>query len=158
MLETTVTLRDVLMFLLFVAGIGALAYLTHVLKRLGDVLKGLERLISTNEHALTEALKSVPAITGDVAVIANTVRKGIEESGDSLPAILRHVDGITGSVDGTLRGVNNTVKGISDTMGVVSSGARDIGAYLDMGAGVASALTRILPAGKKKKKKRWFRQ
>ena len=156
MLETSITLRDLLVALLFLAGIGAMVYFMLVMKRLGDVLKGVERVISANEHALTDTMKTVPAITSNAAAITEAVRKDLEESGDSLPAIIRHVAGITGSVDGTLKGVHNTVSGISDTVGVVRSGAQEIGTYLDMGAGVVSALARFLPAGKRKKKKRWF--
>ena len=154
MLETTITLRDLLVALLFVAGTGALVYFMLAMKRLVDVLKGVERVISANEQALTDTLKAVPVITRNAASITEAVRKDLEESGDSLPAIIRNVAGITGRVDGTLKGLHNTVSGISDTVGVVKSSAQDIGAYIEMGAGVASALARFLPAGKKKKKKR----
>lgn len=154
MLETTITLRDLLVALLFIAGTGALVYFMLAMKRLVDVLRGVERVIAANEQAIVDTLKSVPAITDNAASITQAVRKDLEESGDSLPAIMRNIAGITGSVDGTLKGVHNTVAGISDTVGVVQSSARDIGSYIEMGAGVASTLARFLPAGKKKKKKR----
>lgn len=154
MLETTITLRDLLVALLFIAGTGALVYFMLAMKRLVDVLRGVERVIAANEQAIVDTLKSVPAITDNAASITQAVRKDLEESGDSLPAIMRNIAGITGSVDGALKGVHNTVAGISDTVGVVQSSARDIGSYIEMGAGVASTLARFLPAGKKKKKKR----
>jgi uncharacterized protein YoxC len=136
MLEMAISIKDLGVFLLFLALMTALVYLVIALKRLADVLGGVNRVISANEEVVGELLRPVPRITSNAAEISDSVMKSVK------------------SIDSSIATVGS---GITQTVAAVQESASDIGTYISIASEIARVVMGLMSGSKKKKKKRWGR-
>lgn len=129
-METTITLKDLLQIILYVAGAGVLVYLAMFLKNLVKITGTVKDLLDENEVAINDTLKELPIIagnaekisgdvskiTGDVNGLVEEVKPQVEKLAVTVGDVGDTVDGLSKKVDTVALRVSDTVVDISDTI------------------------------------------
>lgn len=141
MLEMTLSLQDLGVFLLFVIAIVAGGYLILTLKRLADVLGGVKKVLDENDQTISR-------IALNAAVITDEVRVVLKDAGGTVPGIMKNVQGITSTVHDSARKLDASVtsigSGITETVAAVQDSARDITTYVNIATEVASFIIKMM--------------
>ncbi|MBS3975808.1 MAG: hypothetical protein KGZ75_03635 [Syntrophomonadaceae bacterium] len=152
MLEMVVSIWDLGIFLLFVALMAALIYLTVALKKLSDFLSVLNRVIADNEKALEEIASNAAEITG-------SMKKSAQNTEDVVPEIIRNVQSITASVNNSVKNIDSSIttvgSSITQTVTAVKNSADNIGTYITIAQEVAQFVMGIIERARKRKKRIW---
>lgn len=126
-MEATITLSDLLVILLSVAGIFALVYLGLVLKNATDILKMVKGKLEEHDEIIDDTFRKIPTITDNATVItANASRittdttELIETVKPEVEKIAASVGQVSGTVDDVARSIDETSNRVSDTVNVVS--------------------------------------
>jgi predicted PurR-regulated permease PerM len=158
MLEFQLSIRDLALFLLFAGALVALVYLIIVLKRLAEVLKSTNKIITDNEKSINELLEKAPLIADNTAEITERLSKSAQKAEAVLPHILSNVENITGSVQKSVQTIDTSLStvgsGITDTVAAVHDSAGDLNSYLNIGLEALGFLAGLFAQPKKKRKKR----
>jgi uncharacterized protein YoxC len=158
MLEFQLSIRDLALFLLFAGALVALVYLIIVLKRLAEVLKSANKIVTDNEKSINELLEKAPLIAGNTAEITERLSKSAQKAEAVLPHILSNVENITGSVQKSVQTIDTSLStvgsGITDTVAAVHDSAGDLNSYLNIGLEALGFLAGLFAQPKKKRKKR----
>ncbi len=158
MLELQVSIRDLALFLLFAGALVALVYLVIVLKRLAEVLKSTNKIITDNEKSINELLEKAPLIAGNTAEITDRLSKSAQKAETVLPQILSNVENITGSVQKSVQTIDTSLStvgsGITDTVAAVHDSAGDLNSYLNVVLEALGFLAGLFAQPKKKKRKK----
>jgi len=158
MLEFQLSIRDLALFLLFAGALVTLVYLIIVLKRLAEVLKSTNKIITDNEKSINELLEKAPLIADNTAEITERLSKSAQKAEAVLPHILSNVENITGSVQKSVQTIDTSLStvgsGITDTVAAVHDSAGDLNSYLNIGLEALGFLAGLFAQPKKKRKKR----
>lgn len=148
MLEMTISLQDLGVFLLFVISIVAGGYLIVALKRLVDILGGVKKILTENDQTISR-------IALNAAVITDEVRIVLKDAEGTVPSIMKNVQGITSTVHDSARKLDLSVttigSGITETVAAVQDSARDINTYISIATEVAAFVIKMLPQKKKRR-------
>jgi len=149
MLEMAISIKDLGAFFIFLALMCALIYLIITLRKVSDLLGSVNKVISQNEAAIAD--------------ITESVRNSLNNADETVPGILRNVEGITGSVNNSAKSLDTSIatvgSGIVQTVAAVQESASDIGTYITIAMEAARVVKGFMAQtkGAKKKKGRWVR-
>lgn len=123
MLNMTVSLQDIFIFLILILLIVLGAYLILALRNANEVLKYARNILKTNEESIEKLIKPIPVITENLA-------KATKDA----PEVMANMKAITGTIkDGVVKAeeaVDVIGEGIAETVSVVRGSAEDITAYI----------------------------
>lgn len=158
MLEAAFSLRDLGIFLLFVALLVALVYLVLTLKRLSELIGGIHRIVEENERSIKAFLDSAPEVSRNALYITESLKTGIRHSEESVPAILSNVEGITGSINSSVQSIDSSItsvgSGINSTVAALQGNTGDGGASFSLIMEALRLLLSLFSPPKRRKKKR----
>lgn len=135
------TIQDFFRIILYLLGIGALAYLIIIFKNVAGVLKKLNRLADENEENFNLTMDEIPKISKGITSIVENTDEAIESMMPEVDGILHSANNITGKlesmaelVDGATYKVAETVdsvtSNISDTADMVKTNLDNIAGYI----------------------------
>lgn len=123
MLNMTVSLYDIFMFLIFVLLIIFGVYLILATRNANEVLKYTKNILKTNEESIEKLIKPIPTITENLA-----------KASEDAPDVLENMKDITGIIKVGVSKAEDAVEvigeGISETVSVVKDSAEDITTYI----------------------------
>ncbi len=158
----TLSLNDILRFMLYIAGICALVYLAMVLKNIVGILKKVNEKLAEHEAVIDDTVEKIPAITDNVAIIADNasklstdatelvevVKPEVEKIALTVGDMSTTVDDVTRTIDETAIRLNSTVGAISDSVSdtarVIAFNADNIFDYFYIFREVAQAIRDVL--------------
>ncbi|MDD7363273.1 MAG: hypothetical protein SPI65_07325 [Peptoniphilus sp.] len=131
-MDTMITLHDLLRFLLYVAGIGALVFLMIALKNIAGILKVVKNKLETHDAVIDDTFQKLPTITDNATIVtANASRittdatEMIEIVKPEVEKVASTVGDVTETVDSVVRKVDQTSSKIQNTADVVSDSISD---------------------------------
>ena len=146
-MNMTVNLQDLMMFVLFLLGIGLGVFLILAIKNMVGILKSVNNIIDENEKSINTILKEAPLILDNVNKITADVQHTIEEVTPSLASIVKNVDDISTDVTQTVDKVTHTVDVVGDsveeTLEMLEESRNSIANYLNIIIEIAAVLKGI---------------
>lgn len=131
-MDTMITLNDLLRFLLYVAGIGALIFLMLALKNVAGILKVVKNKLETHEAVIDDTFQKLPTITDNATIISSNVSRITTDATEIVEVVKPEVEKIavtvgdvTGTVDSVARKVDQTSLKLQNTANVVSDSISD---------------------------------
>lgn len=131
-MDTMITLHDLLRFLLYLAGIGALVFLMIALKNVAGILKVVKNKLETHEAVIDDTFQKLPTITDNATIVtANASRLStdatemVEIVKPEVEKIATTVGDVTETVDSVARQVDHTSLKLKNTADVVSDSISD---------------------------------
>ncbi len=156
MLEMSLSLQELILFILFVLLVVAAVYLIITLKKFSGILDGVQRMLDTNESYINDSLQKTPQISDNAVEISEIVKDSLRFTHDAVPAIMGNVTGITGSINHSVQSIDSSVssmgEGIEQTMSAVQESATGIQNSLAMFLDALRALLLFLSELRKNKK------
>lgn len=74
----TISLNNVLIFILFVAGITLLVYLIITVNRINNIIKDVEYIFNKNRSNIDNTISLLPGIASNIQVITEEVKEGVQ--------------------------------------------------------------------------------
>lgn len=137
----TLSLNDILRFILYIAGIGALIYLALALKNIVGILKKVNDKLVEHEDVINDTVEKIPAITDNVTVITDNVSKistdattMIEVVKPEVEKIAITVGDVSATVDDVTRSIDQTALRLSHTVGAISDSVTDTARVISFNA------------------------
>ena len=131
-MDTMITLNDLLRFLLYVAGIGALIFLMLALKNVAGILKVVKNKLETHEAVIDDTFQKLPTITDNATIISSNASRITTDATEMVEVVKPEVEKIaatvgdvTGTVDSVARKVDQTSLKLQNTANVVSDSISD---------------------------------
>lgn len=143
-MNTTITLQDLMIFVLFLLGAGLGIFLILAMKNIVGILKRVNGIVDTNEKSINTILKEAPLILDNVNKITADVQHTIEDVTPSVTSIVKNVDNISTDVTLTVDKVTHTVDVVGDsveeTIEMLESSKNTIANYLNIIIEIAAVL------------------
>ena len=131
-MDTMINLHDLLRFLLYLAGIGALVFLMITLKNVAGILKVVKTKLETHEAVIDDTMQKLPTITDNVTIISSNASRLTTDATEMVEVVKPEVEKIavtvgdvTGTVDSVARTVDQTSLKLKNTADVVSDSISD---------------------------------
>lgn len=74
----TVSLNDVLLFILSIAGIALLLYLAIALNNINSILKDVRYIFNKNKNDINDTITSLPGIAANIKGTTEEIREGMQ--------------------------------------------------------------------------------
>ena len=94
----SISLNEVLIFILFAAGIGVLVYLGFVLNNINSILKDVKFIVAKNKNNLDSTIASLPDIVSNVRTISGEVSEGMTTIAATAETIEKNIADSSGSI------------------------------------------------------------
>ncbi|HEY5563825.1 MAG TPA: hypothetical protein VIK72_19080 [Clostridiaceae bacterium] len=94
----TLSLNDVLMFILSIAGITLLIYLVISINNINRVIKDVKYILEKNKNSIDVTIASLPAIASNIKSISGDVREGMLTIASSVETLEKNIDKSSGRV------------------------------------------------------------
>ena len=94
----TISLNDVLIFILSVAAITLLVYLAITLSNINSILKDVKYIVSKNKNNIDSTISSLPGIASNIQGITGEVREGVQTIAATSKTIERNLANSSGSI------------------------------------------------------------
>lgn len=144
---TTITLEELMLFILFLLAVGLGIFLILAIKNIVGILKKVNKIVDDNEKSINTILKEAPIILDNVNKITEDVQETIEVVTPSITHIVNNVDIISTDVTETVEKVTYTVDVVGDsiqeTADMLKDSKKTISNYLNMIIEIAAVLKGI---------------
>lgn len=94
----TISLNDVLIFVLSVAAITLLVYLAITLSNINSILKDVKYIVNKNKNNLDNTISSLPGIASNIRGITGEVREGVQTIASMSETIEKNLTNSSGSI------------------------------------------------------------
>lgn len=112
-METMISLSDMMLLLLTIAGVAALVVISIAMSKVGSLAGRLKQTLDENKQAIRDTVKAMPPLIKDAGeAVANTKK--------TLNTVLPRCEVISGNVEAMTtdgRAAVNTVKQVSEVIG-----------------------------------------
>lgn len=146
-MNTTITLEELMIFIVFLLAIGLGVFLILAIKNIVTILSKINKIVDENEKSIDTILKETPLILENVNKITGDVQETIESVKPSVTSIVKNVDAISEDVTETIDKVTYTVdvigETIEETVEVLNSNKGTIVNYLNIVLEISGLLKRI---------------
>ncbi len=136
-MDMTISLRELLFVILFIALIAAVVYLIITLKNISTAVKSVTLLVDSNSANLTEIIDSLPKIA-----------KNLKETTDKAPEIMENINSVVSDVRGSVDTVTDTVDvvgaAVSKTTLDITEKADIVTQYISLGAEIVRSIIEAL--------------
>lgn len=124
-MDTPISLQELLKFIMYLLGIGVLAYLLIILKNAADIIKNVQKLSDENYDNINEAVASTSNIIKSVDSITNTLDETLENISPEVDGIVHSANNITSRVESVSDLMDNAAHKISGTVDNVTGNIND---------------------------------
>ncbi len=97
-MDGSLSVNDLFKILLYLSGIGVLAYLAIVLKNVAKLISKITGIVSENEENINSIIKDVPEISSNVSSITKNADTAIKEMTPDISGIVKNANNISGKV------------------------------------------------------------
>jgi len=97
-MAVTISLNDVLIFLLSISGIVLLVYLASTLSNINSILKDVKSIVSKNKNNIDSTISSLPGIASNIQGITGEVREGVQTIAATSETIEKKLANSAGSI------------------------------------------------------------
>ena len=97
-MAVTISLNDVLIFVLSVAAITLLVYLAITLSNINSILKDVKYIVNKNKNNLDNTISSLPGIASNIRGITGEVREGVQTIAAMSETIEKNLANSSGSI------------------------------------------------------------
>ena len=143
-MNTSITLEQLMVFILFLLAIGLGIFLILAIKNIVDILKKVNGIVDDNEKSINTILKEAPIILDNVNKITADVQETVEHVTPSITNIVQNVDNISTDVTTTVDNVTHTVdvvgESVEETVEMLKDSTNTIANYLNIIIEVAAVL------------------
>ncbi|NMB08260.1 MAG: DUF948 domain-containing protein [Tissierellia bacterium] len=115
-MDATITVKELLNFILYILGIGVLAYLIAIIRNANKIIFKARKIIEDNEEEIDTTLKQLPDITTNVNDISEDLRELIEEVSPEITGLTTNVNSITERLDTSSEIVLDAVDTVSESV------------------------------------------
>lgn len=137
----TLSLNDILRFVLYIAGIAALVYLALTLKNVVGILKKVNEKLAEHEAIIDDTVEKIPVITDNVTIITDNASKMttdatamIEVVKPEVEKIALTVGDVSATVDDVTRTIDETAIRLTSTVGAISDSVSDTARVISFNA------------------------
>ncbi len=146
-MDTTIRLEELMIFIVFLLGIGLGVFLIMAIKNLATILKNINKIVEENEKSIDTILKEAPPIMENVNKITRDLQETLEDVKPSVTNIVKNVDTISDDITETIDKVAYTVdivgEGIEGGVEALNSNKGAIVNYLNIILELAGILKRV---------------
>lgn len=147
-MNMTLTLEELLIFIVYLLGIGLGVFLIIAIKNIVGILKRINGLLDENQESINSILQETPLIMENVNKITADVEDSIKTLKPSVTNIVKNVDTISDDVTETIDKVTYTVdvvgESIEDTVDSLKNHKGTIVNYLNMFLDISKILKSLL--------------
>ena len=98
-MDATITVKELLNFILYILAIGVLGYLIALFKNANTILSKTKKLIETNEEEIDASLKQLPDIVTNINSLSEDLSELVGEISPDIEGIAANTNSITERVD-----------------------------------------------------------
>lgn len=147
-MNMTLTLEELLIFIVYLLGIGLGVFLIIAIKNIVGILKKLNGILDENQESINSILHETPLIMENVNKITADVEDSIKTLKPSVTNIVKNVDTISDDVTETIDKVTYTIdvvgESIEDTVDSLNNHKSTIVNYLNMFLDISKILKSVL--------------
>lgn len=122
-MDMTITVRELLLFLLALLAMGVLAYLIMLLKNANKILSQLGKTFDSHEDDIDRTLTELPNITSNLSKVSDDVNKitgdvsnVLELTQGDIVELVQNISSISGKLENTSDNVFTTIDTVSETV------------------------------------------
>lgn len=122
-MDLTVSVGELLLFLLAILGMGALIYLIMLIRNANKVVSRLDKTLASHEEELDRTLVELPKITENITDITNDVNQItgdlseiLELTEDEIVELVKNVHVLSERLDKTSENVFSAIDTVSDSV------------------------------------------
>lgn len=122
-MDMTITVRELLLFLLALLAMGVLAYLIILLKNANKILSQLGKTFDSHEDDIDRTLTELPNITSNLSKVSDDVNKisgdvsnVLELTQGDIVELVQNISSISGKLENTSDNVFTTIDTVSETV------------------------------------------
>lgn len=119
-MDATLTIQDLLKFILFLLGIGVLTYLIIILRNLSKILGQVRIIADENAKEIDTTIKQLPEISENVNAITKEAKDTLINLQPEINGLLHNVNSISTKVEGITNLIDDTTHKVGDTVGIVT--------------------------------------
>nr|WP_312579512.1 hypothetical protein [Sedimentibacter sp.] len=97
-MEITISLNQIITFILYASGFAVLVYLTICIRNINFFLKELRLLVETNRKNIDSTMDSLPVIASDIKSITGDVRESVVTLTDTAENIQKNISDSSSTV------------------------------------------------------------
>lgn len=115
-MNATITVKELLTFILYILGIGVLGYLIALVKNTNKIVSKAKNIIEENEEEIHTTLKQLPDISTNANHISKDLKELLEDISPEVTGLAANANSITENLDTTSEKVFNTVDIVSESI------------------------------------------
>ena len=115
-MNATITVKELLTFILYILGIGLLGYLIALVKNTNKIVSKAKNIIEENEEEINTTLKQLPDISTNANHISKDLKELLEDISPEVTGLAANANSITENLDATSEKVFNTVDIVSESI------------------------------------------
>jgi len=124
-MDTSLTIQDLFKLILFLLGIGAIAYLISVLRNVNKIVGQIRVILEANDKEINNTIKQLPEISENVNSITKEANKTIKELTPEINGLLHNINVVSRKVENITSTIDNTTNRFGDTVDAVSESIVD---------------------------------
>lgn len=97
-MAVTISLNDVLTFILLVAGITLLVYLVITVSNINNVLKDVKNTFRKNKDNIDNTIASLPGIASNISAITGELQEGVQTIASTAEIIEKNIGKSSGKI------------------------------------------------------------
>lgn len=119
-MNTALTVQDLFKLVLFLLGIGAVAYLIVVLRNLNRLVVQIYNLANASEENILSTIQQLPEIGENINSITKNANNTIMELTPEINSLTKNISSITGKVESLTDSLDETTDKVTDTLDIVT--------------------------------------
>ena len=135
-MTATITIQELLTFIIYLLGIGLLVYLIMLIKNANKLVLKARRIVEENEREIDTTLKQLPEISVNINDITEDVKKLIQTVSPEVRDLITNTSSITDKLDTTSEKVFDAVDLVSDSLSktaiTIQDNVRNITDYIKL--------------------------
>lgn len=135
-MDATITVKELLTFILYILGIGLLGYLVVLIKNANKIISKARKILEENEEEIQTTLEQLPDISTNVNCISEDLRELIEDISPEVTDIVTNANSITEKLDDTsdnvLGAIDVVTESVTDAALAIESNVRNAADYIQL--------------------------
>lgn len=124
-MSANLTVQDLFTLILFLMGIGVLAYLILVLNKVNKILGQARDIANANIKEIDTTIKQLPEISENINAITKETKDTLETLQPEVSGLVKNINSISCKVEDITNVIDETTHKVGDTVGVVSDSISD---------------------------------
>lgn len=115
-MDATITVKELLTFIIYILGIGLLGYLIALIKNTNKIVSKVRNIIEENQEEINTTLEQMPDISTNVNYISQDLKDLVEDISPEITGLTTNANSITEKLDTTSEKVFEAVDIVSESV------------------------------------------